>query len=434
MLLKGETMLGKHFLYLLVRKDELCFKVGISSRFAVKNGRVQKDLKNFGPFGSKSQAIRMDSRKDAKKLEDKIKSTFSHYNFTIPLKQETNGKTEWYPMGCFDDINEYITSQLNSKGFFFEGPETIPVDVFKSSRINKNRQQYITKKIRKTLPLIEIKSSNSKNLKNFSQIYKDALKQNIVGINRRETRDGLEYKLRVKNQHENIGLMTYGKLESKDEKGNYSFANYCNSILSSDNYQDISFRFPNQKLIGQHWTSEEHYQRLISLFNDICDAYPSYVDGIRKDWHFLKAEDVSVFRNEEEVTNTFHKHIFKVELGLERFLPHNMPADVFDIILMQSIDFLSDDRKDAKFEELLLWILSLKLIQTGENSLEFTTQNLFDDLSYSALVVQFESMFREGLLQEYSKPDIYDFFGMENFSFVLSADGFEYMSNINPGA
>lgn len=87
-------MLGTHHLYVLIRKDRLALKVGLSSNLT---RRLRTLNRKYGPFcSSHSISLRTDDKREAELFETTLINLLSDYRIPLPVKNRGNGETEWF--------------------------------------------------------------------------------------------------------------------------------------------------------------------------------------------------------------------------------------------------------------------------------------------------------------------------------------------------
>lgn len=104
------SMLGKNFMYVLMRTDGKCYKIGHTSSLQT---RLRSLNRQFGPFsGEHSYAVRTRTKRQARKLEDALRTLLDSYSFTLPIGNKPNGQTEWFTGASFSLLSKNRESIL----------------------------------------------------------------------------------------------------------------------------------------------------------------------------------------------------------------------------------------------------------------------------------------------------------------------------------
>ncbi|MFY9074115.1 GIY-YIG nuclease family protein [Malaciobacter mytili] len=363
------------FLYVLVKDDNSCFKVGVSKSL---HSRI-RNLINYGPYDySKSILIPNNTPKKMKQLEEEISSTFKKYNFQIKKLKKSNGETEWYHIECLYDIIKYLKEKLN---------HSISADINIITKDNwDNKITYMMSKEREKQKLYdeEIKKAlrqyqtKKRNFEEFTKLIDKLIPLEIIGIKSIKFSNGYQYKILCKKNGKESAFLGHPKIIITDENSlNTNFI--CNAYHENQDYICYKINISDKK-INKHWISTEFCKELNDYF--YSRGYKKEIDNKLKD---LLNFEIDYINSTVEYTGnkTIDNYIFNINGEFDRFLPHKMNNDFLEILYSDLDDYMKGkiDLKNYITFVLISLLIQRKYINGydiyEDNEIEFTP-NEFD--------------------------------------------------------
>ncbi len=411
-----------NLIYVLVKENLPCFKLGITSNI----DRRLSSLACYAPFSeSKSHLIKLDRALTKKQLENGIGVKFRNYNLHIQKiknknsnkKDKTNGETEWYDIACLKDMVSEIRHFLKQDDGIRQA--FVPFGDEKVKLVAKNaNQKECNKNIEIALECYQSKKANQKVRKHILKIENDL---HLVGVHNKSDENNASFLLVTNNSPTKQKLNDFSiEASAKNKK---TFANICTSIVKIDNKTYYDFKIPIS--LKQNWTSEDIVERTLSHFYELAKIKPlseEYIKTIEKTKDWFKSGEV-IFTGIKALDN----YIFKCH-GMERFLPHKMPQDIFEIIMKEAN--LDDENKYPNASVLLIILMIITAQETGflrefpkDYYISRSINRLSEDISQYQLYMILESIKRKGgFIKEYTEPTIKDIFLAKELGVTFETD------------
>lgn len=314
-------MFGRHFLYILVRENGICHKMGVSSDI---RRRVNDLNRQFGPFCLKrSLVLRTDSRPEACMLEAALKISYSAYNTPLPEEYYTDGETEWFAEACYETMCNSL--EAFAKDRMGEGYSIAPINpgLFKSltpkTMLKQARFQTF---LEGRQAQIEVLCENTQNVRSFRSAMKLML-PNLIGVARLEPNDfshNYEVFLEAGTAAEVLDELFQVSQLSADNDDVWAGANFCVTTHSSSMYKKASFSIPHQAdHFERGWESKGKILTYSSVLEDLVEEYPvppAYLKYVGQSfWDQLSPEDVQVYQEaflRALFGHTFDDHVDEV--------------------------------------------------------------------------------------------------------------------------
>ncbi|WAC00088.1 GIY-YIG nuclease family protein [Pseudomonas putida] len=275
-LFMDKPMLGKHFLYILVRTNGISYKMGISSDF---KRRVNDLNRECGPFCLKrSFTLRTDNRKDATDLETMLKTLYADYNTPLPEKKFAKGETEWFAEECYDGMVESLKTLACVK--MGDGYSLQAIDHKLIKPITENgviRQQAFQSFLEGLSNQIRALCSNTHNARSFRAIIKE-MTRHLIGVVRLQTSDH-------SNHYEIFfspdtpasfidSILQISRLTA-DNRKIWAGANLCTSTQSCSLFKKACFSIrKDMEGLEQSWESKGKSAIYRAMLDEHAERYP----------------------------------------------------------------------------------------------------------------------------------------------------------------
>lgn len=313
------------FVYILVKKDIPCFKVGSSRTISTR----LRNLSNYGAFDiNKSIFLPSNTITKMKDLEKNIKNKFKKYNFQIEKLKKSNGETEWYHIECLDNLIKYLQEEL--KHSISANIKIIDKDIWGDKITNlllktRTKQNLYNQKIELALNQYITKQNN---YKEFTKLINSMIPLEIVYIDFIKTIRGFYYKVLCKKNGKETQLLNNPKINLVREK-EFSISSICTLSKENSNYICYQIDLSNND-INKSWLSKDFCKELNDyLYNrgykkDLLDEFTSLLN---LDMDYSKPFSVNYTGNK-----IIDDYIFNPFGEFDRFLPHKMSEDFLRII------------------------------------------------------------------------------------------------------
>ncbi|MGE4456145.1 MAG: GIY-YIG nuclease family protein [Arcobacteraceae bacterium] len=347
------------FLYVLVKKDMSCFKVGISEALS---SRI-RNLVNFGPFDDNNSILIPSNTKSKMRIIEKdIKDTFRKYNFQIKKLKYSNGETEWYHIDCLYDVKQYMKNKL--KHAISGNIKIITKEVW-DSKINtlmtqtRDKQTLYNKQIKKALKQYHTKLQN---FNEFTKLIDKLIPLEIVGIKSLKFPNGYRYIILCKkNGHESL-LLDNPKITITNEKS-FCTMFVCEASQENDEYICYKINLSNKE-INKNWMSRDFIIELNDYFYN-----RGYKKEIHRELSYLLDFEIDYLNTKVSYTGNrmIDEYIFDINGNLDRLLPHNMNQEFLEIIFADLDNYLT---RNKDLEHYLFIVFSVLLMQKAYTNRE----------------------------------------------------------------
>ncbi|MBX9899153.1 MAG: GIY-YIG nuclease family protein [Burkholderiaceae bacterium] len=278
-----KSILGKHFVYILPREDGFCFKVGLTSGLTRRLRRLHQEN---GPFcNENSLVLRTDSRLEARRFEEAMRTIYNGYRIKIPIAKRRNGETEWYLMAAYHDVVSTIHELAVRCYGNANGIQRIPIhEIAPLSAAHLPRLQKFAKKLHAIEPQTEAKLENTTSLQAFRNIVIQIM-SNLLGIAKISTPDNVEaYLFEI--------FLRPGSL-TKQDVGNIigtpaliaENREFCASARLFTSWESTRFFIrgsiqmpPMCDEFEGTWESQGYIEKYRSILNDLAEKFPVPVD------------------------------------------------------------------------------------------------------------------------------------------------------------
>ncbi|MGA1940281.1 GIY-YIG nuclease family protein [Arcobacter sp. YIC-310] len=393
-------------LYLLVKKDRPCFKIGFSFQIDIRS----KQLRQFGSFDvSKSKKIFMYTKDEVTEFENKLKKTLKRFNINLPVEKRYNGHNEWFSMECYEDFLKLLINHIKieisdnySKHFVDFEKEEIESLI----KVSSSQQEY-NSSFDFALKQYEIKKENNKSkLKALN--FLSSL--NIIGIDNLTTEERHKFKVLFDSNKKDIPDITFETLDTNFKTFNRVFSSY----KTNEEHTCLDINLNKDSTASSHWTSEESIKKILSYLNEkrhnsISKEYNEFV------YRPIDYENSKVIFIGDELIDNF---VFSVE-GIERFLPQNFSNEILERLSRDTEDFLygslKNDDNGLYLVQVILMILTCHQnvidIDSEKNlTTTFKINELMEYIQIYSFFIALESLYRKNILLEYSTPKIENIF------------------------
>ena len=374
------------FLYILVRKDNTCFKVGITENIT---SRI-RNLINFGPFDiNKTKLIPLYTKKKIREWEKEIKERYKKYNFHIKTLKKSNGEQEWYSIDCLDklinDLNHKIEISLTSDLKILNKDTWNNKISFLLSKERFNQKKY-SQEIKESLLQFLTKM---KNLNELKKLIDTLIPLEIIGIESIKYQNGYQYKILCKKGKTKISFLNNPQI-ILTEKNTFYSSFICDGSKENDEYICYKINLSNKEL-NKHWISKDFCSELNDYFYH--RGYKKYIPLELKDLLNFEIDyfNAKIIYNGNKIID---EYIFNIFGKIDRYLPQKMNNDFLKIIFEDLDSYLREEKELEKYIFLIfISMLIQKKYLEGKNTLNKasfspTEFDLFINNFYSALFLE----------------------------------------------
>lgn len=269
-------MFGKCVVYIFVREEGVCHKLGITEHLEKRFNTLNK---KYGPFNlEKSIILRADDKNEAGLFETMIKHLYCGYNCPLPIERPSNGETEWYASVCYEEMLKSLINLAESKHGKGIRLGKVPVKIVENfSEPNIIKQDYYRKLINSNAARINVLCQNTLNAKEFKKLI-NSLFPMLIGVTKSRSdlnHDSYEMFLRCDASEQlTESIFNISKL-SADNDNTWAHINICTSMEYSYKYKKMDFSVPKKfYCLEQGWESKNKLFSFYSLLEDLARSYP----------------------------------------------------------------------------------------------------------------------------------------------------------------
>jgi predicted GIY-YIG superfamily endonuclease len=272
-------MLGKNFVYVLMRKDGKCFKIGHTGDLPRRLRRLNR---HYGPFTSaRSYVLRTATKQHARKLEDALRTLLMAYRIRLPIGHKSDGQTEWFTGRSFELLAQNRDSILAP--YLGVGGMPLPVDVETIAPLSKAHRARL-RRVQKVIDRIDgqllSRWENAQGTKGFIN-WITARSAAFLGTAKTIKDDGdVCFELFLKpgscSQDELRQIQGFPLLTSSEGE-TYSFAatNFGIQTSSVREYQKVELKFEaNQTMYEESWDSCGFVKEMEAICEDLYKEIP----------------------------------------------------------------------------------------------------------------------------------------------------------------
>jgi hypothetical protein len=270
-------MLGKNFVYVLMRTDGQCYKIGHTTSLQT---RLRSLNRHFGPFSSEhSYAVRTGTKRQARKLEDALRTLLDSYSFTLPVGNKPNGQTEWFTGRSFALLSKHRESILSVCLGEHATAEAIDVDLMAPlSAAHLAHLREVQERIDDISSQLTSKWENAERTREFI-VWIAGHREKFLGVAEVEKGNGevcfelfLQPDACTSDELEKVRSLARMNSDNADFFACTSFGVVATSMPS---YQKIEFVFDADRTIHEgSWESAGYVGQMRSIVEDLLVALP----------------------------------------------------------------------------------------------------------------------------------------------------------------
>jgi predicted GIY-YIG superfamily endonuclease len=272
-------MLGKNFVYVLMRKDGKCFKIGHTADLTRRLRRLNR---HYGPFASAdSYVLRTATKQHARKLEDALRALLRAYRIRLPIDHRTDGQTEWFTGRSFMLLAQNRDSILAS--YLGAGGKPMPIDVESIaplSKLHRTRLRKVQKVIDRIDGQLSARWENAQGTQGFVN-WITARSDAFLGVAKTIKDDGAScFELFLKagacSRDELREIQSYARLRSENGKTyDYAVTNFGIQTSIFGEYQKVELKFGARRaMYEESWDACGFVQEMEALCEDLHTEMP----------------------------------------------------------------------------------------------------------------------------------------------------------------